>query len=99
MDHSAQKKAFLSLRADVARLVNAADPIGLISGGAPTDEYSLEVSQILPRLKHAASEHALRQILHERFVNCFGAEVAGPEDQYSGLATDLWAIRGKWLNV
>jgi len=97
MSNADKKKAFFTLRAEVTRLVNAADPIGLLAGGAPSDEYSPEIGTLLPRLRRANSEAHLRQILHAQFVEWFDADTAGTESEYAALAADLWGIRKKWL--
>jgi len=73
-------------------VLNERDPLGLIRLGAPLNEYSPEVRTILPRLATAASLVEVRQVVYEEFVRWFGAEVAGKETRYDGVARDLWSI-------
>jgi len=49
----ALKAAHGRLYTEVSRLLREADPIRLITIGAPDDEYDPEVSTILPRLREA----------------------------------------------
>ncbi|MGQ0835165.1 MAG: hypothetical protein ACT4O5_09645 [Gammaproteobacteria bacterium] len=85
------KAHFKALRSAITRALNEADPVGLISGGAPLDEYSPEIGTILPRLKEASSEQLLRRIIHEEFARWFGADVAGSEEKYAEVATRIWS--------
>jgi len=41
------------LVAAIERAINEADPLGLLEGGAPSDEYAPEIGTILPRLANA----------------------------------------------
>jgi len=79
-----------ALRSDITRLINDADLLGLLRLGAPLDEYSSEISTILPRLKEASSETTLRRIIHEEFCRWFGSEQAGVEAKYAPLAAKIW---------
>ena len=57
------------LIAMVKRAVNAADPEGLLAGGAPDDEYEREVALIAGRIynRHASSVEAIHAIVYEAF--------------------------------
>ena len=68
------KAAYGSLYSDVSRLLREADPIDLIAIGAPDDEYDPEVSTILPRLREANAAADVQRIVHEEFVQWFGAD-------------------------
>jgi len=81
----------VELYAAVVRAINAADPLGLIASGAPGDEYSSEISTVVPRLTKAQSKQECQDILHEEFVRWFSADTAGPREAYANLAIDLWA--------
>jgi hypothetical protein len=89
------KAAYGSLYADVSRLLHEADPIGLIAMGAPDDEYDPEVSTILPRLREASTAVDVQRIVHEEFVQWFGADIAGPLTGYADVAERIW---GTWLD-
>jgi hypothetical protein len=46
-------KMYRDLVAAVERAINEADPIGLLAGGAPSDEYAPEIGTIIPLLANA----------------------------------------------
>ena len=73
-------------------VLTTGDPIGLIRGGAPPDEYSPEARTILPRMVDAASLDEVREIVHQEFVRWFGAEIAGEKTRYERIAIDLCFI-------
>jgi len=89
------KTAYGSLYADVSRLLHEADPLGLIAMGAPADEYTPEVSTILPRLREAKAAVDVQRIVHEEFVRWFGVDLVGPLTDYADVAEKIW---GTWLN-
>lgn len=79
-----------SLYVAVAGALRETDPLGLISGGAPNDEYEPEVSTVSPRLREARAVDDVRRILHEEFVHWFGADIAGAADNYAKAAQRIW---------
>jgi hypothetical protein len=87
--------AYGSVYADVSRLLREADLIGLIAIGAPADEYDPEVSTILPRLREAKAAVDVQRIVHEEFVQWFGADLIGPLADYAEVAAKIW---GTWLD-
>jgi len=84
------KEAHGELYTHVSRLVREVDPIGLIAIGAPMDEYDVEVSTILPRLREATSARDVQRTIHEEFVHWFGAEIAGPPEIYATVSEEIW---------
>ena len=80
------------LRTAVEKAIAAADPIKLLELGAPGDEYAPEVSTILSRLDDAATEDAVRTIVHDVFAQKFGAEIAGPAVKYEHAAATIWRV-------
>jgi hypothetical protein len=79
----------------VKRVVNKADPIGLLRSGAPDDEYHSEIEDIAswlpePQCRTIAQTHAM---VHRVFTTWFGAVVAGPSDGYLKIAKALHALR------
>ena len=89
------KTAYGNLYTAVSRLLREADPIGLITMGAPDDEYDPEVSTILPRLREAKAAVDVQRIVHEEFVRWFGADLVGPLTDYADIAEKMW---GTWLD-
>jgi hypothetical protein len=86
------KRQFTALREAVSQALRNADPIGLIHGGAPLNEYDPEVGTVLPRLRHVTSCGDVQKILHEEFVHWLGPEVSGDIRKYEKAAESIWAI-------
>ncbi len=84
------RQKYRAIRRQVSAILREADPISLISAGAPADEYELEVGTIVPRIGEAASPELLQIIIHEEFVFWFGAEIAGPPEGYERTAEAIW---------
>ncbi len=74
----------------VAESLAAADPLRLISRGAPRDEYAPEVRTIVPRLAAATCEADVATIVHEEFVRWFGPVSAGAREHYADVASSIW---------
>ena len=68
------------------------DPINLVCDGCPEDEYDLEISTILPRLRRDLLVSEIQRIIHKEFSHWFGEDTAGPESAYEGIATDVWKL-------
>ena len=68
------------------------DPIGITvkMHEKNYDEYSPEVSSILPRLQEAQSVEDVTRITHEEFVRWFDARIAGAEEDYCAVGQDIW---------
>jgi hypothetical protein len=81
---------YAALAAAVARAIDEADPIGLLSTGAPADEYATEVATVALRASKASSAAEVRRILHEEFLDRFGERTAGPEKAYRAPALHIW---------
>jgi hypothetical protein len=86
----AMKARYQSLVAAVARAIDDADPIGLLEGGAPADEYGPEIGTIVPRVVKARNADEVTAMLHEEFLRWFGEETAGPAQAYEAAARDIW---------
>ena len=69
------------------------DPVGICTQDNPNreTEYANEVDTILPRLKGAASEQQVHQIVYEEFVVWFDAS-AGATRDYDLIARDIWRL-------
>ena len=75
----------------VERAMNEADPIGLLEGGAPADEYGPEIGTIVPRIAKLERPDDVATVLHEEFVRWFGEGTAGPREAYEAPARQIWA--------
>jgi hypothetical protein len=84
------ERRYKALATAVERAINDADPIGLLEGGAPTDEYSPEIGTIVPRVGNAQSVDDITAVLHEEFVRWFGNDTAGPRQAYEAPARHIW---------
>lgn len=80
-----------ALVAAIERAMNEADPLGLLAGGAPSDEYAPEIGTIIPLLANAHLPDDVTGALHAEFVRWFGESTAGPRDAYRALAGRIWA--------
>ena len=85
------KQRYQSLYDKLAKILYRHDPVN-IGDGMPEDEYELEVSTILPRLKSATSQADLRRIIHEEFVRWFDASTAGSASVYDEIAAEVWQL-------
>lgn len=79
-------------RAAVSRILARHDPMGLVAGGAPADEYDVEARTIERRLAEAVSPEDMRRIAREEFARWFNEETAGPESRYESVAGELWEL-------
>jgi hypothetical protein len=76
--------------AAVERAITDADPIGLLRGGAPADEYSPEICTVVPRIARAERRDEVTEILHQEFLRWFGERTAGPRHVYEAPAARIW---------
>ena len=75
----------------VSSLLFRHDPVG-INFQTNTDEYDPEVGTILPRLRTCKTAIDAKRVVHEEFVRWFGRDIAGPEQNYSKIAEEIWQI-------
>lgn len=75
---------------EVAAMLCRHDPIG-INFGDNSCEYHPEAETIVARLHRAQSVDDVRTLVHEEFVQWFGADIAGDSDRYDRVAQELWA--------
>ena len=76
---------------DVAAILFRHDPIG-INFEDNTDEYEPEARTILPRLKTCHSPGDVLTVVHEEFQQWFEPDLAGPRENYSDIANDVWTL-------
>jgi hypothetical protein len=94
--HWVLRAEYKRLQAEAVRLFGRVDPLG-IAGDGNQDEYGLEVSTVLPRLRSCDGPGPVRAVLVEEFARWFGERDAGPEERYSGLAEELWGLWQEFL--
>lgn len=70
--------------------INRADPIGLISLGAPADEYVIEVRKIEQGFNKIRNGKALEEFIYKTFVEMFDAKLAGPKSVYLKLSNRIY---------
>jgi hypothetical protein len=56
---------------EVQKIVNEHDPIGLVSGGAPKDEYHTEVGKIVALLRNESRVGSLTKKIEDIFLESF----------------------------
>ncbi len=83
------KAEYRGLFDELAALLFRHDPVG-INFEDNTDEYEPEVGTILPRLRSCHSPDDVRRVVHQEFVRWFDADIAGPEERYAKIATEIW---------
>jgi hypothetical protein len=66
------------------------DPIGLNSE-FNKDEYRAEAETITLLLSEATNQGDAQRIIHEEFVRCFDAQLAGPPERYTAIASETWS--------
>lgn len=67
------------------------DPIKLIQGGAPKDEYSLEVNQIVELVKQSLNGSDLAGKLYSLYNQLFSnSEVVGEKQIYEKIAKEIY---------
>ena len=81
---------YQNLVAAVERAINEADPIALLAGGAPSDEYAPEIGTIIPLLANAHRPDDVTGVLHGEFLRWFGEGTAGPRQEYEAPASQIW---------
>lgn len=58
------------------KLVNDLDPMGLIKGGAPDNEYDAEINALVRRTSNVTHENEIEKILEDIFrKDKFGVEI------------------------
>jgi hypothetical protein len=90
MDEAEALRKYEALVAAVKSAIDAADPVGLLRLGSPSEEYEPELGTIVPRVAKAVDLAAVRRIVHAEFSRWFDHECAGPPTAYSALAERIW---------
>lgn len=93
------KPNYKNFLAELRKILNRHDPIGLIGIGVPEDEYDPERSVIASRLVHCHGVEDVHAMVYEVFCEYFGAKIAGARAAYGPLAECLWDTSAKWIGT
>ena len=77
----------------IKSIIDQADPIDLLSAGAPDDEYDAEAKQIVDVLNICSSKEEVQKKIHEIFIDMFDSEIAGAVDRYENIANEVWKLK------
>ena len=83
---------------DVQALLFRHDPVG-INFETNTDEYDPEIGTILPRLRSCTCVTDVGRVVHEEFTRWFDADIAGPREHYSVIASEIWELWQQFRNA
>ena len=81
----------------VAALLFRHDPVGINFEGN-TDEYEPEARAILTRLRHCNSSSDVQRMMHAEFVRFFDSSIAGAEEHYKEVASEIWGLWQQYLD-
>lgn len=68
------KSNYQELHEKVQNVINDLDPMGLISGGAPGDEYNSEINQVMGLLHRHRDVDTLAKNIYRIFVKSLNLE-------------------------
>lgn len=74
---------------EVVEILARADPLALVRGGAPRDEYQPEARTTLPRLRTCSSARDVRDVIDDEFARWFGEYYRSPSG-YRVAASEIW---------
>lgn len=77
----------------VKRIINKHDPLGFLEGGAPEDEYNIEIQGIAARLKNCKSLEDIQKLIFDVFKENFEGS-AGDISSYLKIAEDIFTEIG-----
>jgi hypothetical protein len=74
---------------EVNKILIDIDPVGLIQGGAPDDEYKAEAGQIMSILQSPYTVDSLTEGIHKLFTKAFGESTIINKDKFREIAEEL----------
>jgi hypothetical protein len=77
--HLLDKRQAKSLKLRLRRLVNEWDPAGILSAGAPDDEYDCVTDPLLSLLSRSVSRSEIEHWLGQKVTDHFGLEISNDE--------------------
>lgn len=87
-------KNYKEFHEGIVTIVNEIDPMQLIAGGAPTDEYNIEIQQIINEIKKVKSEEELKKSIFKIFRKYFEEEL--DEKLLKDLTRRLYEYKSKF---
>lgn len=69
-------------------IINRCDPVFLIAGGAPADEYHSEIQEIIDKSIECRSVEELAEVIREVFFAIPLKHVSN--DEYLSTANEIW---------
>jgi hypothetical protein len=76
----------------VKGIIDKIDPIGLLSQGAPVDEYDEEIHKIVSGLRTCDNVEKIQKLIYNIFKESFGQETAGNISLYLEAAKTIFKI-------
>lgn len=82
---------------EVQKIINDYDPMGLVSGGAPDDEYHTEIGKIVALLRTEVEANSLAKKVENLFNESFD-EISADKNLYLIMSQKLLDLkkRLKW---
>lgn len=83
---------------NVQDIINKNDPVGLVCGGAPDDEYHAEIGKIVSILREQSTRDGLAENIRNIFNASFGKDIQVDNDLYLQIADKLLEVKSrlKW---
>ena len=70
-----------------------------LEGKHNTGDYDPEVDLLLLGIREAEDREAVQGMLHQIFMNAFGAENCGGRERYVGAAAEIWRAYERHRNA
>jgi hypothetical protein len=90
-----QKSQYKYYYSQIAEIINSIDPVGLIAGGAPEDEYKAEISKILAVIQGDTDKKSIQKKIYQIFSESFDQETAGKKGNYEKIAEKIMELKLK----
>ena len=78
---------------EVQKAVNEHDPVGLIEGGAPEDEYYAEIEKLVSLLRTETKGQPLADKIEKIFIESFGSDINADKNFYLLISQSLLELK------
>lgn len=75
----------------IKRIIDSWDPVGLLAGGSPLDEYDVETERIFQFCKDAHTKREIGELIYSTFFEFFG------ENTFEKPIEECFDVAGKIL--